>query len=167
MTFPCKSPWTFAKIMPNGDVQLCYQFTIGNLRDASFEQIWFGEAAEAVRARVVRTRPICEACDYYRFCLNSTAIETENPENYFSREFIPGLSSLDFTTGVMNHVRREPPILVETIGSSNIVRYQGRYVCVPHALGPLDLRQVDLAALPGVLITQTLREARAAVRDAE
>ena len=59
-TISCKSPWTFARILPEGDVQLCYQFTIGNLKEQSFEDIWNGPRAEEVRRRVVQERALMQ-----------------------------------------------------------------------------------------------------------
>ena len=54
----------------------------------------------------------------------------------------------------------EPPILVESVESVNIVRYRGKYFCAPHALGPLDLQQLDPRTISGVLIANTLCDAR-------
>src|SRR5204863_1285763 len=62
MTWPCRSPWTFARILPTGDVELCFKFVVGNLRERAFKDIWFGEAATAVRARVIAETTICPAC---------------------------------------------------------------------------------------------------------
>jgi radical SAM protein with 4Fe4S-binding SPASM domain len=165
MTFPCNSPWSFARILPNGDVQLCYQFTIGNLHQESFERIWYGDAAQSVRERVAST-PVCESCDYFRFCLKGTAIDGEDVASYFAGELLDALPTVDFAAGVMAPTRAAPPILVETIGTFNIVRYAGRYFGAPHSLGPLDLTQQDPSAIPGMLVSNSLHDARRNVRKA-
>ena len=165
MSFPCRSPWTFAKILPNADVQLCYRFTVGNLAERSFEEIWRGAEAESVRNKVATERELCQTCDYFRFCLNSEAIDPDDVTNYFSESLLSGLPTIDFATGSMTLPHHtELPILVETIGSFNIVRFAGGYLCVPHALGPLDLQTVDVAAIPEIAVVATLHEARRLVR---
>jgi radical SAM protein with 4Fe4S-binding SPASM domain len=166
MTFPCNSPWSYARILPNGDVQLCYQFQIGNLNRQSFEEIWFGDAANAVRERVTRIPQVCETCDYFRFCLKGTALNYEEAATYFAGDLLEGLQSVDFDTGNLVVTRVAPPVLVETVESFNIVRFRDQYIAVPHALGPMDLQQVDAGALPGVLVADTLHKARTLVHHA-
>lgn len=98
MWFGCKSPWTFAKILNTGDVQLCYQYTIGNLHQASFEEIWNGPAAQRVREQVAEDRRICPACDYFRFCL-SQEVNSEELKNYFAGPLLDELGRVNFETG--------------------------------------------------------------------
>jgi radical SAM protein with 4Fe4S-binding SPASM domain len=105
MALPCRSPWTFAKITHDGSVQLCYQFNIGNLRDQSFEEIWFGHAAQAVRDKVRTDRKICPACDYYRFCLNAE-VDSENLANYFAGPLASIVDRVDFESGTIRELRR-------------------------------------------------------------
>jgi len=164
MSFPCKSPWSFAKILPNGDVQLCYRFTIGNLGREDFETIWRGEAAEAVRRKVAAERLLCETCDFYRFCLSSDSLDPDDAVNYFAENLLEGLPSVDFGTGTMTLPKPAPPVLVETIDNFNIVRFNDRYLCAPHSLGSLDLQTVDPSDIPQIMIARTLHEARSAVR---
>lgn len=166
MSFPCKSPWTFAKILPNADVQLCYQFTIGNLRSQSFEEIWFGEQADAIRRKVAAERQHCDSCDYFRFCLSCDTIDDDDIRSYFTDALVPGTDNVDFHLGKLKTSKTEPPILVETIGAFNIVRFKGLYLGVPHALGPMDLTQQDISALPGIIEAESLHAARALIRDA-
>ena len=56
MVVPCKAGWLTGVVNANGDVALCEtEHThppVGNLRDASFREIWWGEKAEAQRARI-------------------------------------------------------------------------------------------------------------------
>jgi radical SAM protein with 4Fe4S-binding SPASM domain len=150
MSFPCKSPWTFARIMPTGDVQLCYQFTIGNLHNDSFEDIWFGEKANAVRARVAEEIKLCQSCDYFRFCLRSRSIDCDDPATYFSSGLLAGLDTVDFQAGTMRSDQVPPPHLVESIGAFNVVRFRGNYLGVPRSLGPIDLSTANYDDLPGL-----------------
>ena len=147
MTWPCRSPWTFARILPTGDVELCFKFVVGNLRERAFKDIWFGEAATAVRARVIAETTICPACDHYRFCLRGSAIATDDPASYVA----PQTSAL--------------PRLVESIGAHNIISWRGRYVALPRGLGTVDVHRADLESLPDTFVTDTLAAARRAARD--
>jgi len=83
MPLPCRSPFTSARILANGDVQLCYKFTIGNLHDSSFEDIWFGRIAQKTRRELMKNAHHCNNCDHYRFCLHSRDIDIEEKSNYF------------------------------------------------------------------------------------
>lgn len=160
MQFPCKSPWTFAKILPNGDVQLCYQFTIGNLGEASFDALWYGERANAVREKVKAERALCERCEYFRFCLSGDGGDVDDARTYFVNNLAEGVASVNFETGFMPPTKPSPPILVETVGAFNIVRFNGQYLVAPHALGSRDLSKEDLSSLPGLKIADTLHDAR-------
>lgn len=56
MVVPCKAGWLSGVVNANGDVALCEtEHThppVGNLRDRSFREIWFGPEAEAQRAAI-------------------------------------------------------------------------------------------------------------------
>jgi hypothetical protein len=52
------------------------------------------------------------------------------------------------------------PILVETVGSINLVRWQGRIWAVPQALGPLDIDNQDHRGRPGIVQYEDLSTAR-------
>lgn len=49
----------------------------------------------------------------------------------------------------------EPPRLVRSIGRTNLVSYQGRFLGVPWATGPLDLTSVPAEAIPGARIASS------------
>lgn len=166
MSFSCNSPWTFARISHDGDVQLCYQFSIGNLKTQSFEEIWFGDKAEAVRRRVIAERQLCETCDYYRFCINGLGIDTDDKESYLAGPLLAGIDSIDFEAGTMT-APETPPILIETIGAFNIVRFRGGYLGVPHAFGSVDLSQQDVGTMSGLITADNLHGARRLVRAAQ
>jgi radical SAM protein with 4Fe4S-binding SPASM domain len=164
MSFPCKSPWTFAKILPTGEVQLCYQFTVGNLATESFEAIWFGERAEAVRRRVAAERPICEACDYFRLCISGATVDDDDKRSYLAGPLLAAADDIDFASGTMGRLPPSPPQLIEIVDAYNIVRFDGDYLGVPHALGPIDLGAQELANLPGLLRGDSLRAVRQMIR---
>jgi len=88
MRVDCKSPFTFVRILFNGDVQLCYQFKIGNLNQKRIEDIWYGKEAQRIRQTILTDASICEHCDYYRFCLNSSKIDVNDMNNYFQQNLI-------------------------------------------------------------------------------
>jgi len=88
MKIDCRSPFTFARIMWNGDVQLCYKFVIGNLQEQDFKDIWYGEKAQRVRQTVMTNIDTCRACDYFRFCLSSNKIDINDKANYFQQNLI-------------------------------------------------------------------------------
>ncbi len=159
----CKSPWTFARILPEGDVQLCYQFTIGNLKEQSFEDIWNGPRAAEVRQRVVHERTLCSACDYYRFCL-SPRLDPEDRSNFFAGSLLMGLDEVDFETGRFGELECAEPRLVETVGTYNLVAFDKRYIGVPQCLGPIDLSHVKVDGVPGLIFAATLQELRGRIR---
>jgi radical SAM protein with 4Fe4S-binding SPASM domain len=167
MSFPCKSPWTFAKILVGGDVQLCYKFTIGNLNTDSFEDIWFGDKAEEIRRTVTADRIHCETCDYFRLCLSSAVIDGEDKRSYLEGPLLDGAENIDFESGQMSvsGTSKDLPILVESIGTFNIVRLRGEYLTIPQSLGPIDLTQVDPSELPGLARSRNLHAARRAASD--
>lgn len=80
----CSAPFDFAKIMPNGDVQLCYRYTIGSLHDDTFEAIWNGEQARAARKTIQDNPEVCLQCSFRRFCLESTSLDPEDIKNYIN-----------------------------------------------------------------------------------
>ena len=82
MSFPCKSPFTFARILPSGHVQLCHRFTVGNLYEEDFESIWYGPRANEVRRRLLGQTDLCRSCNYYKFCLSSRSVDVTREDYY-------------------------------------------------------------------------------------
>lgn len=68
----CLSPWMVAYIFPDGSVRPCQSlnFSAGNIREASFREIWNSERYRNFR-RVVKDKkafPVCVRCtEFYRF----------------------------------------------------------------------------------------------------
>jgi len=88
MHFDCRSPFVFARILYNGDVDLCYQNTVGNLNSHDFENIWQSKKARRWRKRVISDPSICNKCDYFRFCLSSSKININDKKNYFQQDLL-------------------------------------------------------------------------------
>jgi MoaA/NifB/PqqE/SkfB family radical SAM enzyme len=68
----CLSPWMVAYVLPNGSVKPCLSlgYVMGNLQEASFQEIWNGERAMRFR-RLLKERgyfPVCTRCtEFSRF----------------------------------------------------------------------------------------------------
>lgn len=62
----CPVAWYFAQIEPDGDVCFCGDFpdyVIGNVRQQSLREVWYGPKAEAFRAKLAKEPlPICSRC---------------------------------------------------------------------------------------------------------
>jgi len=101
MKFNCRSPFTYARILWDGSVQLCQQFVVGNLLKQSFEDIWYGAEAHAVRQRLRASNAICEACDYYRYCIESQEVAVTEKSYYVYDQLQPALDRIDFERGVV------------------------------------------------------------------
>jgi radical SAM protein with 4Fe4S-binding SPASM domain len=83
----CSSPFTTARIDYDSNVYLCHNQKIGNLKSASFADIWESKQATSLRKRLIVTNELCNKCDYFKLCINSHYLDTTAPENYFSNDF--------------------------------------------------------------------------------
>lgn len=68
----CISPWMVAYIFPDGSVRPCQSlnYSIGNIRDESFKQLWNGDAATQFRQTLKKDKcfPVCTRCtEFYRY----------------------------------------------------------------------------------------------------
>jgi hypothetical protein len=52
--------------------------------------------------------------------------------------------------------RRPEPVLMQSIGTTNIVEFDRRYYALPQALGPVDFHGQDASTLPGVRVASNL-----------
>ena len=75
MPVKCRSPFKFARILYDGNVDLCYQFPVGNIYENDFLDIWYGEKAQGVRKQLMRNPNVCYACDYYRACIKAGELD--------------------------------------------------------------------------------------------
>jgi MoaA/NifB/PqqE/SkfB family radical SAM enzyme len=155
--FDCRAAFNSVSILPNGDVQMCYKYTIGNLHQDNFEDIWFGENADDVRRLISRDSKDCHACDCYRYGIALRTLDDDDIASHFSHDIIPHLEGLDFDTGAISMPPR-PPRLIATEGNYNIVYYNQKYIAVPHAAGPMEIDKADLSQTPGIFIADRFAE---------
>lgn len=57
----CVAPWLNVRIMPDGEVIPCLDVKVGNVRHASLDDLWNGDAMRRFR-RMVQTRKIMPGC---------------------------------------------------------------------------------------------------------
>jgi hypothetical protein len=58
-----------------------------------------------------------------------------------------------------------PPRLLQAVGEVNVVFFAGRYYGLPQSLGPVDLQNQPVEALPGIVIGHRLDSVLAALKD--
>jgi len=151
MPVNCKSPFTFARVFYDGEVELCYQFKVGNLERQEFEQIWYGEQATKIRQAVMRNAKICHNCDYFRFCISSGEIDYQDEDNTVNAAAL-AQQGLQYRT----------PTFIESVEQMNIIRWLNSFYCLPQSLGHVDVRLLDPSCLPeGVVIDKSLERIRA------
>lgn len=63
----CQAMWYTATILPNGDVESCPDYVVGNCRAADFQELWNNSIMRGLRKRIHRRRffSVCRACCYY------------------------------------------------------------------------------------------------------
>lgn len=165
--YDCRAAFSTATILANGDVQLCYKYSVGNLGQNTFEEIWFSKAAHRVRKQIIGAPTDCAACDCFRFGIAFHKLDAERIENYFSGEFGPYLRDIDFETGMVRaKIAPKPPRLVGSEGEYNIVAYADRYIGVPRAAGRLEVDKTDLSIIPNVMMEDTYAGLIARIRKA-
>ena len=138
MPVDCRSPFKFARINYDGDVQLCYQFSIGNIHQTPLLDLWRGTSAERVRGRVSESMEICSRCEYYRFCIQANTVDSQ--QDYESR------------------MRLE--LLLES-WPYNFIGFDGQVFAVPQWLkisGP-DLADENRRGELGILRSESLEQA--------
>jgi MoaA/NifB/PqqE/SkfB family radical SAM enzyme len=151
--YDCRSPFTAATILASGDVQLCYKYSVGNIHENAFEEIWFGEQAHRVRQQVIGAPTDCAACDCFRFGIAFHRLDADRIENYFSGELRKYLADVDFEHGLIRaKIAPKAPRLVGSEGDYNIVVYADRYFGIPQSAGPLDVDKTDLSTIPNVMV---------------
>jgi radical SAM protein with 4Fe4S-binding SPASM domain len=155
MPVNCKSPFTFARVFYDGEVELCYQFKVGNLERQDFDQIWYGEQAKKVRQAVMRNAKICHNCDYFRFCISSGEIDYQNEENTVNAEAL-----------LQQGLQYRNPALIDSLQEVNIVRWLNGFYGIPFSLGQVDVRLLDPSCLPeGLIVDKSLERIRARIQN--
>jgi len=62
----CTAPWHQINLMPNGDIYVCHDLFIGNVRKEPFTRIWNGPKIRKLRAYVMKDLfPGCKGCFYH------------------------------------------------------------------------------------------------------
>ena len=138
----CRSPFKFARIYYDGDVELCYQFKVGNIYEQDFLDIWYGERAQRVREVLKQKPKICFNCDYYRFCVGAGELDTESSANFYAA------ARLDY----------QLPKLLRRYRGYDIFRWEDDFYGLPHHRGALDVRLDDVEAMEDVAVAKSEKE---------
>jgi MoaA/NifB/PqqE/SkfB family radical SAM enzyme len=166
MSFQCRSPFSLARILANGDVQLCYKVVVGNLGESSFEDIWFGEYAHRVRMERMADDRTCRSCDYYRFALKYNEMDLDARGTHFAGNTLAHADATDFEHGVvLTQIAPPPPRLVESIRLYNIVFYDHKYFGVPQAAGPIDVDSDAISTVDGLIVDGSLGRLRSSIKE--
>ena len=121
----CASPYKGLKLLYDGRLQLCSNFTIGNIGEASsLLEIWRGFMAKRVRAGIARQPKICHSCDYFRFCIRAGSIDHTKSES-----FAPGAA--------------EPREIAEIFGHL-LIEWGGEYYLLKAGISAFDPRFDDI-----------------------
>jgi len=146
MSVKCRSPFKFARIDYNGNVELCYQFTVGNIYKNEFLDIWYGKEAQKVRDLVRSDPKVCYSCDYFRFCIKAGEVDYDKEAN-FRNETID------------NHYNK--PFLIEAKGSYQLVGYGSLIYGFPKSMGDVDPRFLaEYQNKPDVFVCATIEEVK-------
>ena len=146
MSVNCRSPFKFARIDYNGNVELCYQFTVGNIYKNEFLDIWYGKEAQKVRDLVRSDPKVCYSCDYFRFCIKAGEVDYDKEAN-FRNETID------------NYYNK--PFLVKDKGSYQLVGYGSMIYGFPKSMGDVDPRFLaEYENKPGVFVCATTEEVK-------
>lgn len=162
MPVRCRSPLAFARILPNGDVQLCHKYVVGNLHEEGLEAIWYGQRSAEVRREVRTDATVCQTCDYFRFCVTPDPPSALDQRTYFVSRLAMLVDHVDFETGkILVPVNDFYPEFLESIAGCNLIWYQNQYLVIPQSLGHVDLRALDsLSQIPEILTAESLPKAR-------
>ncbi len=145
MPVKCRSPFKFARILFDGNVDLCYQFRIGNIYENSFLDIWYGKKAENVRRQLMANPKICHLCDYYRLCIKAGELNYDDEDNFYSE---------------LVHNKGRYPTIVEEFEVRghryNIVAWLGDYYALPKELGDINILADNAREMDGVFVDNNL-----------
>jgi len=124
----CRSPFKYVRILYNGDVELCFQFTIGSIYENNILDIWYGKKAQDVRELVTKNPAVCYACDYYKFCIKAEGVDYSNQDNHHNESMVSQFAK---------------PLFIQELGAFQIVGYQNAFYSFPKIMGHLDPRFFD------------------------
>jgi radical SAM protein with 4Fe4S-binding SPASM domain len=150
MPIDCRSPFKYAKINYNGDVILCQRFTVGNIKDRSFRDIWFGQTAEQLRNSVRASMRLCSSCDHYRFCIRGGEIDVGRNDNFIA------LSD--------RHKTFADPVKVGHYGTHSILRWNDDFFAVPKCDSGHVTILANAESHPDIIQTASIEKAREAIK---
>lgn len=151
MQVNCRSPFKFARIYFDGNVDLCYQFTVGNIYETDFLDIWYGEKARQVRELVLHNAEVCYSCEYYKFCIKAGEVNFENKDSFQSKMVVD---------------KYHKPMLIEDFGIYNIVGYRKNYYGFPKGLVSSDARFIkNVDKLKGIFIAESIDKIKELITD--
>ncbi len=149
MSVSCRSPFKFARILYNGNVELCYQFVVGNIYKDDFLDIWYGEKAKRIREMILRNPKVCYSCDYYRLCVKAGELDYNDEDSFYGE--------------LVHNKYRYPTIIEDNFYSYAIIAWLGDYYGVPpcssHDHIALLLNDED-AKLKGVFIEESAEKVK-------
>ena len=82
----CIAPWTQPTLMPNGDIWVCHDLPVGNIKKDRFRDIWNGKTIKKLRKRILDKGlfPGCRGCYYIYY-------SREKDKGMYSREKDKGM----------------------------------------------------------------------------
>jgi hypothetical protein len=54
--------------------------------------------------------------------------------------------------------KQAEPVLLQSIGTTNIIKYSGKYYAVPQSLGPIDFHNQIVETMSGVIVTKNMED---------
>ncbi|MCV6637022.1 radical SAM protein [Candidatus Albibeggiatoa sp. nov. NOAA] len=132
----CRSPFAYARILYDGQVQLCMKFTIGNIYEQTFEEIWYGEQANTIREKLQNSPITCHTCEFYNYCIKCDSIDLNNEMNFYA-------DGTGLKAGQKIPQLIPTPILAEKgFLGFNIIKYQHSFYAIPQSDDTFDIERV-------------------------
>ena len=89
----CRSPYKHVRIAFDGEVRLCFdKFGVGNINRQMLSDIWYGGGSVGVRQSIKADHAICQHCDFFKFCIHASSIDTDDKKNWVSEDLRQKLS---------------------------------------------------------------------------
>lgn len=62
----CTAPWHQLNLLPNGDIYICPDYVIGNIKNTALKEIWNGSDAKKLREYTLKSLfPSCKGCFFH------------------------------------------------------------------------------------------------------
>ena len=83
----CRAPYKSLRIGHDNGVRLCFDKShVGDIRNETLADIWYGEAARRWREAIKSSAAICHDCEYYKFCIKAGQVDSTDPSNRVSNK---------------------------------------------------------------------------------